>query len=153
MSKVERTGGRPADAAGAGGRGGPRKVEGGADFAGAVEAAAAAGAAKEAADLDDLVARIDEAARRLAERRTLPELTAFRDLVKAFLERVVGTAYKVAEVPSARFAQNQKVFIVARKIDAALEDLSSHVLSGHATAVSILARSDEIRGLLLDLRS
>lgn len=160
MTKVERSSGRGAAARGAGeaAGGGKRRAEGvapagdGGTFTEALEGAAATAKSENDAALDELLEKISAAARALSERQTLAEVGAFRELVRSFLDRVVSS-YRVDEVPSARFLENQKVFLVVRKVDEALDALSAEVLSGHAGAVSILARTDEIRGLLLDLRS
>lgn len=162
MTKIDRSGrlGGGTDRVGGEGGGSAAKPHGIAAASGVgqrpfVEALERAGeaAAPTPADLYDLLRRIDASARALVDRPTPATLAEFRDLVREFVRGVVDRSFKVAEVPSIRFAENQKVFIIARKVDAALEALASEVLSGRADALSILARTDEIRGLLLDLRS
>ena len=124
-----------------------RRVEG-PSFRDAVEAAAES----QEKGLDQLLVEIEEAGALLAEKRTYPEMVRFRDLVRDFMKKVVGGAYRVEEVTSALYLQNQKVFIVARKVEEGLETLATRVLSDQAPAMEILRRTEEIRGLLLDLR-
>lgn len=104
------------------------------------------------AELDDLVRRLDEQAQVLVKRQTVTELEKYRELVTAFLSRVVKDAYHVEEVPSAFFLQNNKVFVYARQVEEKLALLAEEVRSGNADALSITASTSEIRGLLLDLR-
>ncbi len=104
------------------------------------------------AELDDLVRRLDEQAEVLVKRQTVTELEKYRELVTAFLARVVKEAYRVEEVPSAHFLQNNKVFVYARQVEEKLALLAEEVTRGNADALSITAATSEIRGLLLDLR-
>lgn len=104
------------------------------------------------AELDDLVRRLDEQGQVLVKRQTVTELEKYRELVTAFLSRVVKDAYRVEEIPSAFFLQNNKVFVYARKVEEKLALLAEEVRRGNADALSITAATSEIRGLLLDLR-
>lgn len=104
-------------------------------------------------DRVELLRQIDEQAQVLLKKRTVTELEKYRSLVTAYMKSVVGDSFKVEEVPSARVIENDKVFIVARKIEAKLLELTDQLLAAHAPAIEIAAATSEIRGLLLDLKT
>lgn len=104
-------------------------------------------------DRDELVARIEEQARTLVKTRTVTEMTRYRDLIAEFMKKVVGESFEMKEIPSARYVENNKVFVVAQKIQQTLLDLAEKIRAGTAEALSITAATSEIRGLLLDIVS
>lgn len=120
----------------------------GAEFTEAIQAAARR---EESADLKDLLRRIDEKAELLVERRTDSALSEFRQLVAEFMKRAIKESLRVVEVNSARFLDNSKVFIVARTIEEKMKAMADELVSGKADALSIAAKTSEIRGMLMDL--
>lgn len=108
--------------------------------------------ARAATEIEELVARIDAQAAMLVKRRTVTELEKYRELVAEFLGRVVQGAWKVEEIPSAHFLQNNKVFIRARQVEDKLAALAERIREGNAEALAVTAATSEIRGLLLDLQ-
>jgi len=102
-------------------------------------------------DRDELVTRIEEQARTLVKTRTVTEMTKYRELIAEFMKKVVGESFEMKEIPSARYVENNKVFVVAQKIQETLLDLAEKIRAGTAEALAITAATSEIRGLLLDI--
>lgn len=157
--KVGNASGRPGDTsptAGEGGRAKRRKSErvGKGDSAEAVsfeQAVAEAKARAERTEWNALIEEIDAAAARLLKAPTEANLVAYRGRVAALVERATRGSYRVETVESARFAANQKVFQIARRIDEALERLAREVLARNEDATRLAAKIDEIRGMIVDL--
>ncbi|RMH55695.1 MAG: DUF327 family protein [Candidatus Hydrogenedentota bacterium] len=104
------------------------------------------------AELEELLREIEERGERLVERRTETELVAYRDAVKEFMARVVGEGWVIEEIPSARFMENNKVFLIAKTVKKRLLDLAEEIRREQSDAMTVTALTSEIRGLLLDLR-
>lgn len=146
--KVERGGGR--SASGTGGAGGQRQsaAVAGVSFADSIRTAAAAA---ETASIEALIASIEEQGRHLVKRPTPGNLDRYRELILDFMKRVVGEGFSTESIPSARYMENNKVFVVARKIEERLHELAERIASGQTDAMALMAATSEIRGLLMDL--
>lgn len=103
-------------------------------------------------DHDKLVTEIEEQARLLVKKRTITEMTKYRELVTGLMKRIVEDSIEMKEVPSAKYLENQKVFVVAKKIEEKLLELAEKIRSGTAEALEIVAATSEIRGMLLDIK-
>lgn len=103
-------------------------------------------------DLDDLYRRIEEQADVLVKKRTDTELTKYRELIGEFMKGVLEKGFKVAQINSAHFMENGKVFVVAQRIEEKLLQMADKIAGGKAEAMEIAAATSEIRGLLFDLR-
>lgn len=146
--KVERGGGRSAaSAGGAGGQRQPSAVSG-VSFADSIRSATESA---EKASIDALIASIEEQGRELVQRPTPGNLDHYRSLVLDFMKRVVGEGFSTESIPSARYLENNKVFVVARRIEERLHELADKIASGQTDAMAIMAATSEIRGLLMDL--
>lgn len=158
--KIERGGGAGGSSASAGARGAASGTASSANVSAAsgvssaafAEALDGAQAVQVSAELDELIRRIDEQAVALVQKRTVTELEKYREMVTSFLSLVVKRGWKVEEIPSAHFLDNNKVFVRARKVEEALLELAERIREGNAEALKVTAATSEIRGLLLDLR-
>ncbi len=126
-----------------------RSKEGDSSFVKAIEAATEKSVE---ADIDGLFGEIEIAADLLVKRRTLAELEEYRRLVASFMKMVTEKGLEVKEVQSARFLENNKVFLIAAQIEKKLLDLAEKVRTGNAAALDVAAATSEIRGLLMDMR-
>lgn len=159
--KVGSTGGSSGDAKGTGeigkagsGKGTKKNRVDSAESADAVSFAEALSDAKDRAarlDWEALLEEVERSARRLVDRPSPDALAEYRALVGSLLDRAIKGTYKIESVESARFAVNQKVFQIARRVDEAMEEIARELLKKNADATRVLARTDEIRGLLLDI--
>ena len=103
--------------------------------------------------LDEELRSIDEQAQRLLEKPVAEEVVRYKELVRAFMKSVLSAAYGVRERLSSDYRLKQKVYITVEEIDKKLAQLTREFLQGQVAALDLVARLDEIRGLLLDLYS
>ncbi|MBL4889559.1 MAG: YaaR family protein [Candidatus Lindowbacteria bacterium] len=104
-------------------------------------------------EIDELFAEIQEKAEVLVKKQTDTALQEYKDLVSKFLKKVIGENVKITEITSTFFMENSKVYVLAKNIDQGLADLAEQVHSGNPDAMKIAAKSSEIRGWLIDIRS
>jgi hypothetical protein len=103
--------------------------------------------------LDEVLGGIDEAARIFLERPIYENLLKYKELVQRFMRVVISKLYKTRERLSSRAIDPQKVYTLLEEVDKNLGLLTEEVLSGQAESLSLMARIDEIRGILVDLYS
>ncbi|OIO31437.1 MAG: hypothetical protein COS94_04495 [Candidatus Hydrogenedentes bacterium CG07_land_8_20_14_0_80_42_17] len=103
-------------------------------------------------ELDDLLDKITVAAERLVKKRTASALDEYKSFVSSFMKLVIEKGFKVQEIPSARFMENNKVFMIASKIENKLLELTERIREGNAGAMEIASATSDIRGWLFDMR-
>lgn len=96
----------------------------------------------------DEIHRLGDAIRKDA---TLSSVKQYRRAVGNFLQVVVGQGLAVEEKTSGNNVLNRKKFALVRVIDEKLERLALGILQTQKDQFEILARIDEINGLLVDL--
>lgn len=79
------------------------------------------------------------------------EIKRYKTAVRNFLHYVVENGYTVEERTSGINILKRKKFTLVQVIDRKLEQLAAGILAGQSTQLEILARLDEISGLLVDL--
>lgn len=102
-------------------------------------------------DLQRLIEEVDKMAKKLAQTCTLNDLKKYKQAVKKFLKRTIGEAYQAHDETGWNGLGRQKQYILIRKIDENLEDLSHQVLQEQKDSLNILKKLDEIRGILVDM--
>lgn len=115
--------------------------------------ASALGEAKNAADrarLDELLMDVDRWSRRLKDHPTQTNLKEYKRSVKEFMERVMKDGLAVTRSDS-RFGPSQKIYVRVQKIDSTLTELTDNFVESQSEPLDLMAKIDEIRGLLLDL--
>jgi uncharacterized protein YaaR (DUF327 family) len=105
------------------------------------------------AELDKELGSIDEQARRLLENPVPEELVRYKELVHNFVQSTLKAAYRVRERLSGNYSIKQKVYVIVEEIDKSLAQLTREILSGQAAVFDLIARMDEIRGMLVDIYS
>ncbi len=103
--------------------------------------------------LEELLKKIDEQGARLTNTPTYDELKEYRTLVKEFVGEAVSRMYSLHTSAGWDRMGRQKVYTTVRKIDRELEDMAEDIRLGQADALTIVARQDAIRGMLVDLYS
>jgi hypothetical protein len=78
-------------------------------------------------------------------------IAKYRSAVRAFLKTVVTGALQVEAKQSSPNVLRQKKFTLVKVIDGKLERLASGVLMNQHETFEVLAKIDEINGLLIDL--
>lgn len=86
--------------------------------------------------------------------RALPDtILSYKKSVKAFVNFVVKNSYDVTESTSGRTVAKRKKFVQIQIIDQKLEHLAAGILANQRDQLKILAKIEEINGLLVDLMS
>ncbi|AEJ62163.1 protein of unknown function DUF327 [Spirochaeta thermophila DSM 6578] len=103
--------------------------------------------------LEALVDGVHEAGERLKEHPTLSQARAYREAVKRLLSYAVKHMLTLEEHTSGSHLVRRKKYALVRVIDEKLERLISGILLQQVDQLSLLARVEEIQGLLVDLFS
>lgn len=82
---------------------------------------------------------------------TTATIQAYKQAVKRFTNYVVNTVYAVEEKNSSKNLLKRKKYTQIAIIDEKLEHFAAEILSSQRDKLDILARLDEIYGLLIDL--
>lgn len=95
---------------------------------------------------------LDEQAKRFAKSPTPESLTKYKELISNFVAAAVRKMYRMAQTTGWGTGRH-RIYSVVQKIDEALEELTESVLKGQMNQMALLAKLDEIRGMVLDLYS
>ncbi|MDR1307151.1 MAG: DUF327 family protein [Treponema sp.] len=111
--------------------------------------------------LHELLDTVHSAGDALAGRPFPPEIKAYKEAVRNFVHYVVENGFDTEEQTSSVNISREKIGganIVKRKkytlvqvIDKKLEELAAGILRGQIQQLEILAKQEEIKGLLVDL--
>jgi hypothetical protein len=101
--------------------------------------------------LHELLDKINEQGARLTQTPTYDELRSYRDLVKDFVGEAVSRMYTLNSQSGWDRMGRQKTYTTVRKVDKTLEEMAEEIRLGQATPLSIAAKQDVIRGMLVDL--
>lgn len=104
-----------------------------------------------AAGWDQLLSQVDKAAQKMLNHPSLETLRAYRAAVRDFLKEAISGSYRMKEESRWDRRGNRRIFCVVQKVNQALEELTTEVLQKNAKPIELMARVDEIRGLLVDL--
>lgn len=88
---------------------------------------------------------------RLAGSQNFDELGKYKALVKEFMVKATQGIGRLKLTDGGSQGRSGKVHVILQKVDAELEALTREVLAKQSTPIALLARLDQIRGLLLDL--
>ncbi|TDX51307.1 YaaR family protein [Orenia marismortui] len=98
--------------------------------------------------LDELLDLIDEQGDRLSKHRTFKELVRYKKMIRKFIGEATEKMYNVEE----NYSPIQgKIHTIVKSVDNSLEDLTKMILKDQTDQLDILAKLDEVRGMLLDL--
>lgn len=103
--------------------------------------------------LDGVLDSINEAGSRFLEHPTYENLLTYKGLVQRFMRVAVERLYRVKERLGSRVTDQQKVYTIIEEVDKRLKSLTDEVLSGQSDSLSLMAKIDDIRGMLVDLYS
>ena len=100
---------------------------------------------------DKLLEQIDIQSEELKKGVTPQGVKEYRKLVGAFLKEALRESYEVDQETHWDRRGNRKVFTMVKRVNQALEELTDTVMNREKKQIDIIAKLDEIRGLLLDL--
>jgi uncharacterized protein YaaR (DUF327 family) len=101
--------------------------------------------------LKNLLERIDIQSQKLSERMDIGELKRYRTLVKEFLDISLRNSTKFEKEHTLDSKGRHRIFAIVKKVDAELENLTREVMRQQKDNLNVLAKLDDIRGMLLDI--
>ncbi len=103
--------------------------------------------------LESLFNDIEKQGKKLAETLNLKDLKKYRDLIQKFLDYAVNKMYHLREQSGWDRRGRHKIYTMVETVNKELEELTNLLLSEQKDKIAILAKIDEIRGLLIDIYS
>jgi hypothetical protein len=103
------------------------------------------------AETAELVDAVFAAGDRLRDRSDRQTLNEYKDAVRHFLSAVVTRGLDIEEHTSGTHILRRKRYALVQVIDRKLERLAAELISSQQNQLSVLARIDEINGLIVDL--
>ncbi|MFW5683560.1 MAG: YaaR family protein [Spirochaetota bacterium] len=113
------------------------------------DAVAAEVAEAETAELLDAVFAVGD---KLKRQRDTATLMSYKNAVKKFLTAIVRRGLDIDERQSGSSIMRRKRYTILQIVDAKLEQLAAGMISSQRDQLDLLARVDEINGLLVDLQ-
>lgn len=109
--------------------------------------------ADDAAETDwpKLIQDVDTAGREMLAHQDEEHLTSYKKAVRAFMSAAVRRSYRVRVVEG--HGANPKLYVIVDKIEGKLDEMTRTVLSAQKNPLALLAQMEELRGLLLDLKT
>lgn len=101
--------------------------------------------------LQRLLSQIDEQGKLLGREKTLQNLTAYKRLVKHFLEEAVGQGLSLSEKNSMDHHGRNRTFKLVETVEKKLLELQEEILEKEKSGVNVLSLVGEVKGLLVDL--
>ena len=101
--------------------------------------------------LKNLLERIDMQAQKLSERLDIGELKRYRTLVTEFIDISVRNSSEYHKEHTLDGRGRHRIFGLVKKVDAELEALTREVLKSQKDFIGVLAKLEDIRGLLVDI--
>jgi len=102
-------------------------------------------------ELELFLNRLNQQGKKLSESLSIHDLVAFKNMVKSFLKSTLGKSRTLQEETIWDYRGQPKVMARVTRIDRLLEELGEQMLSSQAEPLKILAKIDEIKGLIIDL--
>lgn len=104
-------------------------------------------------ELEKLFADIDKQGKALGNSLNLKDLKKYKDLIQKFLDYAVNKMYHLKEQPGWDRKGRYKIYTVIETVNKELESLTEMLLSDQQDKISVLAKVDDIRGMLVDIFS
>lgn len=101
--------------------------------------------------LNALLGEIDQQGTQLNHSRTLQNLMTYKQKVKEFVKEVVQHGLLLEEQQGYNPNGREKRLKLIKVVDQKLLELSDHVLEKQDSSIDLLAKTGEIKGLLLNL--
>lgn len=103
------------------------------------------------AEAAELLDSVFEAGDRLKRQTDIASLRSYKEAVRQFISIVVRRGIDVEQQQSGSSIDKRKRYALVRVIDEKLERLAAGMVSNQRNQLEILARIDEINGLIVDL--
>lgn len=94
------------------------------------------------------LAEIDEQGKRLLKHPIRAEIERYRALVGKFIKEAMGQMVQIEK----RTDRRNRAFTLVKEIDKKLSELTEMLIGGQAKQMDVLAKLEEIHGILVDLK-
>ncbi len=101
--------------------------------------------------LENLLRDITAQGQKLGENLNIKDLKLYKELVRSFLHEAVDKMYQLKEEAGWDRRGRHKIYTVVKTVDRELENLTAMMIQEQRDGVAVLAKIDEIRGMLLDI--
>ena len=101
--------------------------------------------------LSGLIGEITTWGKKIAEHRDIGDLRYYRGLVRDFINEVVTNSHEFSRENFLDRRGRHRVYGIVRLVNQELDALAQDLLQNEKSHIEILARVDEIHGLLLDM--
>jgi uncharacterized protein YaaR (DUF327 family) len=101
--------------------------------------------------LTGLIGEITLWGKKIAEHRDIADLKYYRGLVRDFINEVVTNSHEFSRENFLDRRGRHRVYGIVRLVNEELDALAQDLLKNEANHIDILARVDQIHGLLLDM--
>ena len=88
---------------------------------------------------------------KIVKRMDVRDMKRYRTLIKEFMNEIVNRSHKFSGENFLDRRGRHRVYGIIRLVDEKLDELAQELVNEECDKIAILARVDEIRGLLLDI--
>lgn len=88
---------------------------------------------------------------KIVKRMDVRDMKRYRTLIKEFMNEIVNCSHKFSRENFLDRRGRHRVYGIIRLVDEKLDELAQELVNEECDKIAILARVDEIRGLLLDI--
>lgn len=100
--------------------------------------------------LQRLLHQIEDQGKLLGKEKTIQNLTAYKRLVKQFLEEAVGQGLSLSEKNSTDPHGRNRTYKLVETVEEKLVELQEEILEKEKSGVRVLSLVGEVKGLLVD---
>lgn len=98
-----------------------------------------------------LKSKIFEQGEVIKKKADISELQKYRKMISELLNETVSNSFQCVKSDSYSARSGHKIFIVIRKVNDKLDELTKEILVNQTDNLKLLGMVDDIRGLLVDL--
>lgn len=88
---------------------------------------------------------------KIVKRMDVRDMKRYRTLIKEFMNEIVNRSHKFSRENFLDRRGRHRVYGIIRLVDEKLDELAQELVNEECDKIAILAKVDEIRGLLLDI--
>lgn len=100
---------------------------------------------------DRILKQIETEAEELKKSLSPEGVKRYRKLVSAFMKEALSQSYELNQENHWDQSGNRKTFVTVKKVNQVLEEMMDAVVNKEKRQIDLVAKLDEIRGLLIDL--
>jgi uncharacterized protein YaaR (DUF327 family) len=101
--------------------------------------------------IEGLITEIEKQGVRLGKRADMAEMQKYREMITKLLNETVSNGFAFEKEGKMGFNGRSKIFVVIKKINTKLDEMTRKVLEGEKDHIDLLDDIDDIRGLLVDM--